>query len=106
VPNAAGIDAERGSMNTTLLERARLALSEERLPRAPGTRVWASHGDASRTCAVCGASIAPGHLEMQLEWDRGRRIDVAALHLSCYAAWRTAVDGVSATAWRERPARH
>ena len=93
-------------MAGTLLERAHACLAREALPRAPGTRTWAGHGDGTRRCAVCEQPVAPGHLEMQLEWEHGRRPASAVLHLSCFGAWRSAVQGDAAsTRLRERRAR-
>lgn len=87
-------------MDETLRRQARERLDRGRLPRAAGTRVWAAHGTGESSCAVCTRAIAPGHLEMRIEWDEDRRRCSAALHLSCFGAWRSLVS--DDVAYRDR----
>lgn len=71
----------------TLLEQAKAAITEGRLPDASVGRTWGGHGTA-HDCALCGRSIKPEEVEIEFEPApvRGRQRPSVFLHVACHNA--------------------
>jgi len=76
-----------------LRRRACAALHADVLPRALPRRTWGGRGSGA-LCPVCGHTIEPAKLEVELEFaaaDSGNAVHEVHMHLPCFAAWEIAM---------------
>ena len=83
---------QRSDNEHDLRDRARAALHAGTLPRVSPHGMWGGHGNGD-TCPVCGNSIKPAEVELELEFadpNGGPAVRTFHMHLPCFAAWENA----------------
>ena len=77
--------------------RALMALKKETLPRTPPQRIWGGCG-CGESCSICGRSVEPADLEMELEFkavDGSNPAREFHMHLRCFVAWEAAMKALT-----------
>jgi hypothetical protein len=85
-----GAPHEGGSSDDRALrEQARESLRCGRLPRRMPDHTWGGPGSGA-PCTICGARLAPGALELELEFvdGDGMSSDSRRVHPRCFGVWQ------------------